>query len=46
MISLISDPASEAPVLNFHFPGEIEVVGQVVGLAMSLDPEKRRRTRP
>jgi hypothetical protein len=46
VISLISDPASEAPVLNFLYPGEIEVVGQVVGLAMSLDPEKRRRTRP
>jgi len=46
VISLISDPASEAPVLNFQFPGEIEVVGQVVGLAMSLDPEKRRRVRP
>jgi len=45
VISLISDPASEAPVLNFRFPEEIEVIGQVVGLAMSLDPEKRRRTR-
>jgi transcriptional regulator with XRE-family HTH domain len=45
VISLISDPASEAPVLNFQYPGDIEVVGQVVGLAMSLDPEKRRRTR-
>jgi transcriptional regulator with XRE-family HTH domain len=46
VISLISDPASEAPVLNFQYPGEIEVVGQVVGVAMSLDPEKRRRIRP
>ena len=46
IISLISDPASEAPILNFRFPDEIEVIGQVVGLAMSLDPEKRRRTRP
>jgi hypothetical protein len=44
-ISLISDPASEAPVLTFNFPGDIEVIGQVVGVAMSLDPEKRRRTR-
>jgi transcriptional regulator with XRE-family HTH domain len=44
-ISLISDPASEAPIMNFTFPGEIEVVGQVVGIAMSLDPEKRRRIR-
>ncbi|HEX4275622.1 MAG TPA: hypothetical protein VHZ74_09725 [Bryobacteraceae bacterium] len=46
VISLISDPASDAPILNFSFPGEIEVIGQVVGLAMSLDPEKRRRIRP
>jgi transcriptional regulator with XRE-family HTH domain len=45
VISLISDPASEAPVLNFAFPDEIEVIGQVIGVAMSLDPEKRRRTR-
>jgi transcriptional regulator with XRE-family HTH domain len=45
LISLISDPASEAPILNFRFPDEIEVIGQVVGLAMSLDPEKRRRIR-
>lgn len=45
VISLISDPQSDSPVLNFPFPGEIEVIGQVVGLAMSLDPEKRRRTR-
>ena len=44
-ISLISDPASEAPILSFPFPGDIEVIGQVVGVAMSLDPEKRRRTR-
>ncbi len=46
VISLIGDPESEAPVLNFRYPEEIEVVGQVVGLAMSLDPEKRRRSRP
>jgi hypothetical protein len=46
VFSLISDPASEAPVLNFQYPGEIEVVGQVVGVAMTLDPEKRRRIRP
>jgi hypothetical protein len=45
MMSLISDPASEAPVLAFAYPGDIEVIGQVIGVAMSLDPEKRRRTR-
>jgi hypothetical protein len=46
VISLIPDPSSESPILNFQYPGEIEVVGQVVGLAMSLDPEKNRRIRP
>lgn len=44
-ISLIADPASDAPVLTFRFPGEIDVIGQVVGIAMSLDPEKTRRIR-
>jgi transcriptional regulator with XRE-family HTH domain len=44
-ISLIPDPSSDAPVLTFRSE-EIDVVGQVIGLAMSLDPEKRRRTRP
>lgn len=46
MLSLIADPASESPVLTFRFPEEIEVVGQVIGIAMTLDPEKRRRIRP
>jgi transcriptional regulator with XRE-family HTH domain len=46
MISLIPDPSSDAPVLSFKYPEEIDVIGQVVGLAMSLDPEKRRRIRP
>jgi hypothetical protein len=43
-ISLIPDPSSEAPVLTFP-TGEIDIIGQVIGLAMSLDPEKRPRTR-
>lgn len=43
-ISLIPDPSSEAPVLTFK-PEEIDIVGQVVGLAISLDPENRPRTR-
>ncbi|MEP6716881.1 MAG: S24 family peptidase [Terriglobia bacterium] len=44
VVSLIADPSSDAPVLAF--PGdEIDVIGQVVGLAMTLDPEKRRRNR-
>lgn len=41
-ITLIPDPSSDAPAL--HFPEhEVEVVGQVTGLAMSLGQEKRRR---
>lgn len=46
IISLIPNPASEAPVLHFRFPEEVEVIGQVVGLAMSLDPGKTPRIRP
>jgi hypothetical protein len=46
VLSLIPDTSSESPVLSFKYPGEIEVIGQVVGLAMSLDHEKQRRTRP
>jgi transcriptional regulator with XRE-family HTH domain len=44
LISLIPDPSSDAPVLTFRIE-EIDVVGQVVGLAISLDPEKRPRNR-
>jgi len=46
VVTLIPDPASEAPVLSFQYPEDIGVVGQVVGVAMSLDPGKRRRIRP
>jgi len=46
VLSLIADPSSEAPVLSFPYPEEIEVLGQVVGLAISLDREKQHRTRP
>ncbi len=45
MMSLIPDPASDAQVLNFKYPGEIDVIGQVVGLAIDLDPAKPPRTR-
>lgn len=45
MISLVGHPASDAPVLNFRFPGEIDVLGQVIGMATSLDQEKRRHNR-
>jgi len=46
VLSLIPDPSSEAPILSFKYPEEIDVIGQVVGLAMSLDPGKQRRIRP
>ena len=44
IISLIPDPASDAPLLNFRVD-EVEIIGQVIGVAMSLDPERRRRIR-
>jgi transcriptional regulator with XRE-family HTH domain len=46
VLSLLPNPSSESPVLSFKYPGEIEVIGQVVGLAISLDREKQRRIRP
>lgn len=38
-------PLSHAQVEIFRYPGEADVVGQVVGVAMRLDLVKRRRTR-
>lgn len=38
-------PASDSAPEIFDIRTEIDVVGQVVGLAMRLDPGKRRRTR-
>ena len=46
ILSLVPDPSSDAPVLSFNYPDDIEVIGQVVGLAMSLNPERQRRIRP
>lgn len=45
--SLILHPhaSSSAPGRAFRFPAEIEVLGQVVGIAMRLDQAKRRHTR-
>lgn len=44
---LIAQPysTSEVPLEVFRFPGEIDVVGQVVGVAMRLDQVRRRHTR-
>ena len=39
-------PASMCPPEIYAYPDEIDVVGQVTGVAMRLDQGKRRRTRP
>lgn len=44
LLSLIAHPSSDAPVLNFR-ADEVDIVGQVVGLAITLDREKRPGTR-
>ena len=44
-IVLQPHPASMCSPEVFRFPEDIEVVGQVTGVAMRLDPERRRRTR-
>jgi transcriptional regulator with XRE-family HTH domain len=38
-------PASQTPPQVYVFPEEIDVVGQVTGVAMRLDQARRRRTR-
>ena len=38
-------PASQSAPLVFEYPKEIDVVGQVVGVAMLLDSRKRRHAR-
>ena len=38
-------PASMCSPEVYRYPAEIEVVGQVTGVAMRLDPERRRRVR-
>lgn len=45
ILSLIPDPSSHAPIISFKYPDEIEVIGQVVGLAISLGPAKPHRPR-
>ena len=39
-----SHPASQVAPALFKYPGEVDVIGQVVAVATRLDPEKRRRT--
>ena len=43
-LSLIPDPSSDAPVLTFPAE-EADVLGQVIGMAISLDLDGRRRPR-
>ncbi len=43
---VLSHPSSSEPPKIFLYPNEIEVLGQVVGVAMSLDSARRRRVRP
>lgn len=38
-------PASLVPAEVFKFPGEVEIVGQVIAVAMRLDQGKQRRKR-
>jgi len=38
-------PASDRQPAAFRYPDEIDVIGQVVGAAMLLEPKKRRHTR-
>lgn len=44
---LIAQPhsTSQVPLEVFRFPGEIDVIGQVVGVAMRLDQVRRRHIR-
>lgn len=37
-LTLVSHPLSRVPIESFSFPGEAEIVGQVVGIAMRLVP--------
>ncbi len=43
---LLPHPASPCEPEVYSYPEEIEVIGQITEVAMSLDPAKRRRPRP
>jgi transcriptional regulator with XRE-family HTH domain len=38
-------PASQQPALVFEYPREVDVIGRVIGVAMLLQPRKRRASR-
>jgi transcriptional regulator with XRE-family HTH domain len=42
---VLSHPASERPPCLFRYPEEIDIIGQVVGVAMTLEPDKHRQPR-
>jgi hypothetical protein len=44
-LTLVPHPSSQAPPEVFAFPSEVDVIGQVLGVAMRLDPGRRRRIR-
>jgi len=44
-LSLQPHPASACNAETFEYPEEIEVIGQVTGVAMTIDPAERRRPR-
>jgi hypothetical protein len=39
-------PATERAPRSFRFPDEIDVIGQITGVAMLLESHKRRHSRP
>jgi transcriptional regulator with XRE-family HTH domain len=44
-LTLVPHPSSQSLPEVFAFPSEVDVIGQVLGVAMRLDPARRRRTR-
>lgn len=40
---LLSHPSSHQPPVSFEYPSEIEVIGQVAGVAMVLESSKKQR---
>jgi hypothetical protein len=44
-ILILPHPASNQPPLLFKFPTEIDVIGQVMGVAMLIESRKHRAAR-
>lgn len=43
-LTMIPHPLSACAPRDFAFPGEVEIVGQITGIAMRLDQGRKRRT--